>query len=222
MASGTRKKAATDELGSLIRELGDMPSGLDGLLGAAAPQLASPALTAESPVATKPKPPKKVRFPCGKCDAEVTGVSICCNSCELWYHYGCIEGMTKEYFDNCEKIYKQMGYSAFLCRVCRKVLSSVKKSMKDLKDDMKVMSDKIVVLELENVTLAQKLEKIEKKAEKVNNRVVGVEKEVATGMEKAKEEVKKVVQSEMAEQEERGGNVVVYGLEETKEDDTAQ
>ena len=224
MASGTRKKAATDELGSIIRELGDIPSGLDGLLGAATPQLAAPEQTNESPSAAKanPKPPKRVRHPCGKCDAEVTGNSICCNSCELWYHFGCVEGMSKEYFDNCEKIYRQMGYSAFLCKVCRKVLSSVKKSLKDVKEELKALSDKIVVLEMEKVILAQKLEKIETSTEKVSDRVVGVEKEVASGMEKAKEEVKKVVQSEMADQEERGCNVVVYGLEETKEDDTAQ
>ena len=193
MASGLRKKAASDELSSIIRDLGEIPTGVDGVPGAAAPLLAAPAQTTESPSGAKPKPPKKVCFPCGKCDTEVTGNSICCNSCELWYHFGCVEGMTKEYFDNCEKIYKQLGYSAFLCKVCRKVLSSVKKSLKDLKDEMKAMSDKIVVLELEKETLAQKLEKIEKKAEKVSDRMVGVEKEVATGMEKAKEEVKKVV-----------------------------
>ena len=49
-----------------------------------------------------------------------------------------------------------------------------------------------------------------------------MEKEVATGMEKAKEEVKIDVQTEMVHREERSNNFVVYGLEETKEDDAAK
>ena len=84
------------------------------------------------------------------------------------------------------------------------------------------MANKIVVLELEKETLALKLEKIETKADKVNARVGGVEKEVATGMEKAKEEVKKDVRTEMAEREVNASNVVLYGLDETKEADPVQ
>ena len=87
---------------------------------------------------------------------------------------------------------------------------------------MKKMGDKIVVLEMEKETLAQKLKKIEMKAEKVNKRVVGVEKEVASGIEKAKEEVKKDVKSEMTQREENGSNVCVYGIAETKEEDPVQ
>ena len=75
---------------------------------------------------------------------------------------------------------------------------------------MKKMGDKIVVLEMEKQMLAQKLEKIEMKADKVNDRVVGVEKEVATGMEKAKEEVKKDVETEILQREENGRNVCVW------------
>lgn len=205
----TRKKANDDAVS-------------DDQLGAAATAATAPAQDVNSPLLKNTKAPKKVRYPCGKCDTEATGNVICCNSCELWYHYACIEGMNREYFDNCKKGFELLGYSAFLCKVCRKVLTAVKKSMKDMKDEMKVMKDKMVVLELEKEALAQKLERIEMSAEKVSERVVGVEKEVATGMEKAKEEVKKDVRTEMTQREERGSNVVVYGLEETKEDDAAQ
>ena len=208
--SGARKKG-TDETSS------------DDLLGAVGPELAAPAQTSDSPsVGRNNKAPKKVRFPCGKCDAEATGNVICCNSCEFWYHYACIDGMNKEYFDNCKKGYELLGHSAFLCKVCRKVLTVVKKSMKEMKEEIKGVKDKVLVLELEKEALAQKLEKIEMSSAKVNERVVGVEKEVATGMEKAKEEVKKDVRTEMTQREERGSNVVVYGLDETQDDDAAQ
>ena len=224
MASGTRKKAA-DELGTLTRELGDILAISDDLLGAAAPAQAVLPPTIDSPSTAKhpnPKPPKKGKYPCGKCDADVTGNSVSCNSCDSWFHYGCIEGMTKEYFDNCRKMAELNGYSPFLCKICRKVLTAVKKSMKELRDDLKGMADRIMVLELEKEALAQKVEKIELKADKANDRVVGVEKEVATGMQKAKEEVRNDVNSEMLNREERVDRVVVYGLEETKEEDLEQ
>ena len=130
--------------------------------------------------------------------------------------------MNKDYFDNCKKSFDLMGYSAFLCKICRKVLTGLKKSMKDIKDEVKEMKDEIVVLKMEKEMLAQKLEAMEMKAEKVNDRVVGVEKEVATGMEKAKEEVKNDVQAEMVHRGERSNNFVIYGLEETKEEDQAK
>lgn len=70
--------------------------------------------------------------------------------------------------------------------------------------------------------MAQKLVRMEMRAEKVNDRVVGVEKEIATGMEKAKEEVKQDVKAEMALEEEKVSNLVLFGKEETKEEDTEQ
>ena len=63
-------------------------------------------------------------------------------------------------------------------------MSAVKKS-RELRDDLKVMADRIMLLEFEKEALAQKVEKIELKADKANKQMVGVEKEVATGMEKA-------------------------------------
>ena len=70
-----------------------------------------------------------------------------------------------------------------------------------------------MVLELEEEALAQKVERMEKGAEKVTERVDGVEKEVATGMEKAKAEVKQDMRTEL-NREENSSNIVIYGLEE--------
>lgn len=55
--------------------------------------------------------------------------------------------MSKEYFDNRKKMFEVYGHSAFLCKVCCKVWTPMKMSIKELKDDMKGMADKIVVLE---------------------------------------------------------------------------
>ena len=219
--TSTRKKAA-DEISSITREIGAMLTG-EEKLGAVGPSLGLPAPANESPSATKgTKAAKKVKFPCGKCDTEATGNAVCCNSCELWFHFACVEGMNKEYFDNCKKMFDLNGYSAFLCKICRKVITALKRSMTEMKDEMKEMADKIVVLELEKETLAQKVEKIEMKAERANERVEGVEREVSTGMEKAKAEVKEDVRSEMALREERTDRFAIYGLEETKEEDAVK
>ena len=64
------------------------------------------------------------------------------------------------------------------------------KAPKDVKGDLKSMKDRVMVLEQEKEVLAQKLERIEKGAERAAERVDGVAKEVASGMEKAKEEMR--------------------------------
>ena len=70
---------------------------------------------------------------------------------------------------------------------------------------------------MEKETLAQKIENMELRTSKVKEDLEGVEKEVVSGMEKAKEEVKKDMGREMKEREERSQNVVFYGLEESRE-----
>ena len=62
-------------------------------------------------------------------------------------------------------------------------------------------------MEVENEGMARKIERMEAKTSKVEEGLVGVEKEVVTGMEKAKEEVKKDMAREMFEREERSANV---------------
>ena len=146
----TRKKAA-DELSCITREIGDVLLG-DDKLGAAAPSLAPHAPATESPSALRgSKPVKKVKFSCGKCDAETTGNAVCCNSCVSWFHFACVDGMNKEYFDNCKEMFELKGYSAFLCKICRKVITALKRTMKELKDEMKEMADKIRILFYKNV-----------------------------------------------------------------------
>ena len=81
------------------------------------------------------KAAKKVKFPCGKCDLEATGNSLCCHSCEQWFHYGCVEGMNKDYFDNLKNM-SDMSLAAFLCKTCRKVFGAVNKEIKSLKAEV--------------------------------------------------------------------------------------
>ena len=157
---------------------------------------------------------KKKKYPCGKCEEEVTTKSLQCQTCEVWYHYNCITGMTKEFFDSCKAAREMYGYSGFLCQVCRKVVAKFNRSMKDLESEIEKLKERVTVLEKEKETLTQRIENTEMKTTKVSQSLEGVEKEVVSGMEKAKEEVKKDVSKEMKEREERSQNVVLYGVVE--------
>ena len=126
--------------------------------------------------------------------------------------------MNKEYFENCRLTYALIGQTAFLCHVCRRVVSKFKNTMKEMQEKVEMLGDRVAVLEMEKETLAQKVENMELKTSKVKEGLEGVEKEVVSGMEKAKEEVKKDMGREMKEREERSQNVVFYGLEESKAD----
>ena len=72
-------------------------------------------------------------------------------------------------------------------------------------------------MEKEKEKVQKRVSSMEEKTEKVNEGLKGVEREVVSGMKTAKEEVKKDVRNELKEQEERGSNVVVYGVDEAVE-----
>ena len=193
-----------------------MPGGRNKTAGATAPAAATiaadgndAAAATESPAAKKTK-----KYPCGKCDDEVTTASLYCRTCEQWFHKQCCEGMTPQYFENCQRTYEECGMSAFLCKTCMKVWHKVQKQFKDLKDEIREIGNRVTVLELEKEALAQKCENMEMRTVKVKEGLEGVEREVVLGMEKAKEEVKKDIRSEAKEMEERSSNIVVYGIPE--------
>ena len=84
---------------------------------------------------------------------------------------------------------------------------------------MTELENKLKIAELEQKAMAAKIDKMESKSDQVTHKIVGMEKEIEDGMEKAKKEVKNEMATEMKEREERGENIVVYGVEEAKEED---
>ena len=168
MSMTRNKKLAEDMAEDLASQQTD-DSAAVATATAAAPSSAAGTPTA----AAKAKAAKKPKYPCGKCDTEVS-CGVACNSCDIWFHDKCIEGMTREYFDNCKKAHELFGFTAFLCKICKKVFNVLNKALRDVKSDLKSMQDRVMVLENEKEVLAQKLERIEKGNEKVTERVEGV------------------------------------------------
>ena len=167
-------------------------------------------------------PPKSVKHPCGVCSkTTVQTKALSCAICEFWFHCDCVEGMTEEFFESCGQAFATWGYSAFFCKCCRKATAKMTKTMKELKEEIDKLEKRIATMEKEREQVTKRVDDVEERAERMKAGLEGMEREVTSGMEKAKEEVKKEVHTEMKEQEERSENLVIYGLKERNEEEAA-
>ena len=145
---------------------------------------------------------------CGK-EVTKTVKGLSCAICEYWFHFDCVEGMTDEFYESCAQAHSTWGYSAFFCKCCRKATTKMNKTIKELKEDIDKLEKRIANMEKEREQVTKRVDTVEEKTDRVKAGLEGMEREVTNGMEKAKEEVKKEVQTEMKELEERGENLVV-------------
>ena len=160
------------------------------------------------------------KCPCGKCNEECKGgTGLPCAFCETWFHIKCLDGMTPEFVDCCDKMNRLYGGSSFLCVVCRKLVTKMNKSFKDMEKQMSAFELRLEKSELENRALKEKIEKMEAQTDQVRSKVGSMEKEIETGMETAKKEVKEEMSMEKKEIEERASNLVVYGLKESEKEE---
>lgn len=174
----------------------------------------------------------KKKFHCGNCDEDTKGTvstSIWCGICETYWHIKCIKGMTYEFVDTCEKLNKIYGGSSYLCTCCRKIIGKMSKTVQEIEAKMtksqqetetrmSKMENDLKTAELERDALKQRLENMETKTDQVKDKVIGVEKEIEAGMEKAKTEMTQEMAKEMREREGRNENIVVYGVTESEKE----
>ena len=157
------------------------------------------------------------KFPCGGCNKEVAKntKSLACATCEFWFHYACVDGMTDSFYESCGQAYATWGYSAFFCKCCRKANAKRKEEMKEMKEAMDLLTRRIEVLEGEKEAVVKRVGKVEKRAVKVKEDLEGVEREIVSGMEKAMVEAKKEMKVEMRREENNSEKIVIYGLIES-------
>ena len=157
------------------------------------------------------------KFPCGHCKKGCSqGTSLICGFCEFRFHAACVDGMTPEFVNSCDKMSRMTGGSAFLCVICRKLVGRINISLKDLLAQIKELRSELKTAKLERDFMTAKLDRMENQSAQVTDKIVGMEKEMETGMEKAKEEVKEEMTSELKEREEKSTNLVVYGVAESE------
>lgn len=158
--------------------------------------------------------------PCGKCDEDcATGNAVVCGFCEFWHHIKCVEGMSPEFVKSCDAMNKYYGGSSFLCTICRKITGMLNSSMRDMEARMLMLENKLKTSELERKCMAAKIENLESRNKQVKENVEKMEGEVASGMVKAKEEVKDEMRDETRKREENKDKIVIYGVEESKDVD---
>lgn len=104
-----------------------------------------------------------------------------------------------------------MSWSGFLCKTCRKVVAKMKSGLKELEN-------RVLALEMERDGMTAKMGETAAKVDKCEGEIKGVE----TGLKKAKEDVKNEVKNDLKEIENRSENVVIYGLEESEEEDGSE
>ena len=166
-------------------------------------------------------PEKTKKHPCGACSENVTSAtkSLMCTVCDLWFHYDCIEGMTKQLFDCCDLAYSTLGVSSFFCKSCKKATAKLNGVIKDLRNEVEKLSKRVEKLEAGRDVVIQQVKGVEAESVKMKEVLQGVEQEVVSGMVKAKEEVKKEMKVEMKRREDRNQRIAVYGIAESEEQD---
>ena len=162
----------------------------------------------------------KIKNPCGQCKDECkAGNSVSCGFCETYYHAKCVDGMTPEFVDSCDKITKLFGGSAFLCFICRKLATKINKSIREFEVKMAAMETELKKEVAERKALEAKVERMESSSDQVRDKMAGMEREIESGMERTKKEVRDEMETERKEREERSENVVVYGMKESEKEE---
>ena len=184
---------------------------------------------------TRSKAVKTAKNPCGRCMKEcVSGSSIPCGgACNFHYHQACVEGMTPEYVDNCEKIDRIYGGSSFLCMICRNVIGFMNNTFKAQQDEMKairadmkagdaekrILQEKVKALEAEIRHLVTQIAGVQSNTDQVKTKVVTMELEMESGMEKALKEVQVEMVKENEEKDRKALNLVIHGAAESEKVD---
>ena len=160
----------------------------------------------------------------------VSGSSILCGgACGFSYHQACIDGMTPEFLDNCEKIDRIHGGSSFLCLICRNVIGFMNNTFKAQQEEMKeirgqmkaneaeqrVTLERLKVVEVENRLLAEKIKKLEENTDQVKTKVVDIEVEMESNVEKAIIEAQQEMTKEKEEKDRKATNIVIHGAAES-------
>ena len=163
----------------------------------------------------------KKKTNCGHCKEDTkasAGTSIVCGFCESYFHLKCVDGMTPEFIESCDKMNKMFGGSAFLCVICRKLAAKLNRSFQEVEIRMRAIEDQLKAAELERDALKEKVGRMENKTDQVKDKVIDIEKEIEAGMEKAKAEMSQGMAKEMRDREGKISGIAIYGLKESEKE----
>ena len=114
---------------------------------------------------------------------------------------------------------KLFGGSAFLCVICRKLATKLNKLFQEVEIRMRGIEENLKTAELERDALREKVGRIENMTDQ--EKVIDVEKEIESGMEKAMIEMTQEMakEMEMSEREAKTDSICIYGLKESEKEE---
>ena len=143
--------------------------------------------------------------------------------------------MLDEFVDSCDKQKRLNGKSSLTCPNCRNFIPNMNQNYRELARKMLSLEARMNAIEaranaaktranaaeLVVQQLRAEVERMKNGTEQVKEQIVVIKKEIETGMEQAKKEVKEEMTTEMRAKEEKAANIVIYGAKESSKDNAA-
>lgn len=151
---------------------------------------------------------QKAKFPCLRCKKNVSknSKSVKCNSCQFWVHIEC-EGISNELYNFLAHPEKYGGHVTWSCDSCQASSARIDQVVKAYAEKLRDVESRVEKTEKGMKELDRRVERID---EKVKERDDKVEKRIKNGEDKVFEELR--------EREAKKANVVMYKVEEMRDE----
>ena len=136
----------------------------------------------------------------------------------MWFHHKCVVGMTPAFVESSDAMMRLEGRSAFLCVSCRKMAEKINGTFREMTNQIGDLKEELRLEREERKKLEERVRVMEGGAEKVKEKVVDMEKEIESGMERTKKEVTEALETEKREIEEKVTNIIIHGLKESEKE----
>jgi hypothetical protein len=129
-----------------------------------------------------------------------------------------VDGMTPAFVECNDSMMRLYALSSYLCSSCRKMAARINGNFRDMQTQINGLEEELKEAANERKRLGERIEKLEGGAVQVKDKVVGMEKQIESGMEEATKAVTEAMQTEKKEIEEKATNIIIHGMKEsTKE-----
>jgi len=142
---------------------------------------------------------------CGGCSKPVSGKSVQCACCNLWYHTTCAD-IEDDLYNNILATHKACGMHVWACKACSSSIRSLNTRVIAMETQMKKIEE-IATTNKENI-------------EEVEERMGTIESQVQTLTESSNlsehsDATKDDIFKELSDRETRKANIIIYGLKES-------
>lgn len=142
-----------------------------------------------------------VKHKCGGCSKDVSGKSVACSVCELWFHTGCAD-IGDNLYKNILETSEECGFHVWCCKPCRSSIQVINKRVTVMESRLKKMESSVQTNTKDISTVNTRVDTIEGDVKKLR------EEQHNAGSNES-------VFRELNERENRKGNVVIHNVVES-------